>query len=130
MAKGGAGTKVGRTVLVVFSGKADLAWLRLLKRGFRHVFAVVDCEGVWVVVNPMSHRTELTLAEGLSAADLKRHYRAYGLRVVESRTRDPGPYPAPWRLFTCVEAVLRVLGLQAPWVFTPWQLYRHLKDKI
>ena len=34
--------------------------------------------------------------------------------------------PAPLMVFTCVEAVKRVLGLHRRLVFTPWQLYRHL----
>lgn len=121
--------QTGRIALVVFSGKADLIWLRLLKRGFRHCFAVIDCDGVWVTVNPLSQRTDLTPIRGVSAVNLKRHYRAYGLRVIETRTQDPGPYPLPWRPFTCVEAVLRVLGVRAPWVFTPWQLYRYLRNE-
>ena len=34
--------------------------------------------------------------------------------------------PAPWRPFTCVEAIKRVLGIHARFIMTPWQLYRHL----
>jgi hypothetical protein len=35
----------------------------------------------------------------------------------------PGFAPAP---LTCVTVVKRVLGIHAPWVWSPWQLYRHL----
>ena len=38
--------------------------------------------------------------------------------------------PAPFMLFTCVEAVKRVLGIHRRGIVTPWQLYRHLTCAI
>jgi hypothetical protein len=55
-----------------------------------------------------------------------RFYRQRGHRVIATTLMIPPRVLAPIRPFTCVEAVKRVLGLRAPWVFTPWQLYCHL----
>jgi hypothetical protein len=123
---------VSRRALVGFGGNAGLIWLRLLKPGFRHCFAALETsappgEQRWILYEPLSHFTRLetiTLPSQASLADL---FRGQGLTVVETMRRDPARRSAPWRPYSCVEAVKRVLGLQASWVFTPWQLYRYLR---
>lgn len=124
----------GGAALVVFSGAADVLWLRLLKPGFRHCFAVVECDGRWVVVNPLSHRTELAVLSGISGRDLAAWYRRRGCRVVACAVHQPPRRSAPTGFYTCVEAVKRVLGIHARRVITPWNLYNFLifnkKQKI
>ena len=125
--------KSGRRALVVFGGQADLAWLKLLKHGFRHCFVVVEggqgAGAPWVICNPLSHCTEITLVAGTSAAAIAGHYRAHGYGVVETRIARPARRPAPWRPYTCVEAVKRVLGLTTRPIFTPWQLHQFLVQR-
>jgi len=112
--------------IVVFAGEASLKWLRLLRPGFRHCFVLVRRRGCWVIYDPLSHRTDLAVIAGPSLSELAQWYREKGLRVIETPVRRAPMRSAPLRLFTCVEAVKRVLGIHAPWVTTPWQLYRHL----
>ena len=126
MRLGGGSARVRRRALVLFTGKADLWWLRLLRPGFRHCLVAVEQPGGWIVLNPLSHRVDIEFCPGIDEAVLRGHFEATGGICVATRLGDPPPRPAPWRPFTCVEAVLRVLGLRAPWVFTPWQLYRVL----
>lgn len=116
----------GAPALVVFSGDTDIRWLRLLRPGFRHCFAVVRADGAWVVVDPLSHYTALRVVPELAGWDPARWFRAQGLTVTVTRAGEPPHRLAPWRPYTCVEAVKRVLGLRLPGVFTPWQLYRAL----
>lgn len=111
-------------VLVGFVGHTDLWWLRLLRPGFRHCFAAIRQGPVWVVIDPMSHHTLMRVE---SCPDLMAFYVSRGITVVATRLRPPPHRPAPWRPYTCVEAVKRLLGLPAPWVLTPWQLYKFLK---
>lgn len=113
--------------LVVFSGKADLRWLRLLRPGFRHCFVLLELGGTWVCVNPLAHRTSVELWSLDPATDLPTWLGAQeGLTVVETVVRRPPRRPSPIGLYSCVEAVKRVLGLQERWVLTPGQLYGHL----
>lgn len=119
----------GRRALVVFSGQTDLGWLRVLKPGFRHCFVAVEVGGGWVVVNPLCHVTDLAVVHGVDAEGLADGYRQAGLTVVPVRTRRPSPRSARWRPFSCVEEVRRILGLEARWVLTPWQLFRHIQDE-
>jgi len=130
-----------RCALVVFGDRADLPWLKILKRGYRHCFVLIEGQvhgreahkgegGFWVVYNPLSHCTELGIVAGLDTPAITTHYRALGHRVLQTRVTHPPKRCAPWRPYTCVEAVKRVLGLRAPGVFTPWQLFQAVNRKI
>ncbi|WP_052473250.1 hypothetical protein [Paramagnetospirillum magnetotacticum] len=113
--------------LVVFSGKADLAWLRLLRPGFRHCFVLLELDGAWVCINPLAHRTSVEVWSPGGGLDLLAWLRSQdGLTVVETAVRHPPRRPSPIGLYSCVEAVKRVLGLQERWVLTPGQLYDYL----
>lgn len=112
--------------LVVFSGRGGLWWLRFLKPGFRHCFAVLHDGRNWLLYDPMSHVTQLHTLSCGSPARLCQGLLARGYLVVPVRPRTVALRPAPCAPFTCVEAVKRVLGLHARGVVTPWQLFRHL----
>lgn len=127
---GGEGMPGGWTrALVVFGGEPALWWLRLLPRGFRHCFVVLGSPSGWLVMDPLSHQTQLSPLGVEAGFDLAGWYRAHGLTVVEVPLRPAARRAAPWRPFTCVEAVKRVLGVHAGGVFTPRQLYRHLLER-
>lgn len=112
--------------LVVFAGRAGVWWLRWLKPGFRHCFAAVDDGTAWLTVDPLLHRLEVRASGFPSGFDLAGEYRRMNLVVLEIRPPHVALRCAPLGIFTCVETVKRLLGLRAPWVFTPWQLYRFL----
>jgi hypothetical protein len=124
-----AGHGRGDPALVVFADESGLKCLRCLRRGFRHCFIAVCSARGWVVCDPLSHQTDLSIVDGFSPPELAAWYREYGLVVVETHLRLALLRPAPLRPFTCVEMVKRVLGLNAPWVLTPWQLYRLLRAR-
>ena len=112
--------------IVVFSGVASLAWLRVLRPGFRHCFALLRSKGEWLYYDPMSHYTFTGVIGAYPVLPLLRVFRARGMRALLVRPDRPPRIAQAWRFYTCVEAVKRVLGLQEPWVLTPWQLYRRL----
>jgi len=112
-----------QVAIVVFSGETSLKWLKLLRPGFRHCFVLVRRRDCWVIYDPLSHRTNLAVIAGPSLGELAEWYRVKGLQVLETTVRPAPMRSAPLRPFTCVEAVKRVLGIHAPWITTPWQLY-------
>ncbi|MCB1537778.1 MAG: hypothetical protein H6865_05275 [Rhodospirillales bacterium] len=117
-------------IWIAFSGKADIRLLRLLRPGFRHCFALMRVSGQrggqWLFVDSMLHRLEVRGCDFPVDFDMPRHLRAQGYRVIRAPRLDPAPRFAGIRPFTCVEAMKRLIGLDARFVFTPWQLYRHL----
>lgn len=116
----------GAPALVVFADETRLKCLRPLRRGFRHCFVAVQSAQGWVICDPLSHQTDLAFLAGLGARELAGWYRERGLVVMETRVRPAPLRPAPVRLFTCVEAVKRILGIHSYWTWTPWQLYQLL----
>ncbi|MGE5545588.1 MAG: hypothetical protein ACM33T_01725 [Solirubrobacterales bacterium] len=118
-----------RRALVMFSGSADAWWLCLLRRGFRHCFLAIEDGPCWLILDPLSHRTELAAVAAEPGRDLAAAYRGAGLTVVETVTRTAPRRLAPIRPYSCVEAVKRTLGIHAGGVLTPWQLYKFLMDR-
>lgn len=113
--------------VVVFSGRATLAWLRLLRPGFRHCYVLLRSGGDWIYYDPMGNFTLAAVVGPRGVLAILRFFRDLGDRPLLYRpVLPPGPRSLAWRPYTCVEAVKRVLGLNAPWVVTPWQLYRCL----
>lgn len=119
-------TAANSSALVVFMGDVSIKWAKLLRPGFRHCFAVVGRHRQWIIVDPMSSYTNLGVFSGPPIDDVAGWYRQFGFTVIKTVVQRGGAPSAQWRPFTCVEAVKRVLGIRAPWVMTPWQLYRHI----
>lgn len=116
---------------VIFSGQADRPWLKLLRPGFRHCFVVLHDGRHWLSFDPMLNHIDLRVHAHVPASfDLPGWLRARGHRVVEAPVDHSLKKPMPLSLFTCVEAVKRVLGLHRFYILTPWQLYRHLLKDI
>ena len=119
-------------VFIVFSGRADHAWLRLLRPGFRHCFAALRDAGGWTVADPLTNRLVLARLELPPGADLPRFYRRAGMAVL-------GPFaPAPpgrggfllFSPFSCVALCRALLGPAAPRAWTPHGLYWGLRNLV
>lgn len=112
---------------VVFSGKADLFWLRVLKPGFRHCYLIMNDGRHWFSMDPLSNYMDITVHHHVPPEfDLPLWMKDRGLKLVKAPLAREMKQ-APWMPFTCVEAVKRVLGLHSRRIWTPWQLYCHLK---
>lgn len=110
--------------LVIFSD-AGVHWAApMLKQGFRHVAVAVLNEGYWIGIDPVMGVPDIRVIAGPDH-DLAGQYRDEGFTVVETNIRNnAGPFP--FALANCVGAVKAVLGINAPLIWTPLQLYRHL----
>ena len=123
---GGSAPPLYREALVVFAGNSDIWWLGGLKSGFRHCFIAFNDGRHWITLDPLSHRTEVMVQEVPADFDLRAFYEERGMRCVTAALAPTPLRCAPPGPFTCVEAVKRALGLRAPLVWTPRQLYRRL----
>jgi hypothetical protein len=114
---------------VVFADHTSCAWLRFLRRGFRHCFIVLHAGSLWLACEPLKDRIDLDVLALPAEFDLAAFYGRQGHHVLQGRRLPPRPRrpfaPAP---LTCVTVVKRLLGIRAPWVWTPWQLYVHLTE--
>lgn len=112
---------------VIFSAQADLAWLKILKPGFRHCAVLLNDGRHWITIDPLSNYTDITVHQVPLEFDLPLWMKDRGYRIVSTQiTRKT--VPAPLALYSCVEAVKRVLGIHKRLIITPWQLYRYLTN--
>jgi hypothetical protein len=119
----------GSEALVVFRDQTEIAWLRWLKRGFRHCAVVVRIGGEWVMIDSLSHSICVGKLGTEAISRLAWRYRKAGHIVIDTTVGEGKARVAPPLPFTCVEAVKRVLGIQSWRVLTPYQLYRHLRAR-
>lgn len=114
---------------VVFSGETDIAWLKILKPGFRHCFILLNDGKRWMSIDPISPYTDIQIYHHIAAEfDLPAWLENRGHKVIQSRINKNHKKPAPWMVVTCVELIKRILGIHKRFIITPWQLYRFLNN--
>jgi hypothetical protein len=120
--------EAGQRVFIAFGGEADQAWLRPLRRGFRHCFAALGDDAGWTVLEPLSGRLLVARLPVPGTFDLPGFYRRAGLAVLgpfvpaeAAGRRLPNLSP-----FTCVTLCRALLGPGAPFALTPYGLFRRL----
>jgi hypothetical protein len=111
---------------VVFSGDADLPWLKILKKGYRHCYVLLNDGEHWISLDPLSCHTEIMVHHIAPEFDLSGWLALRDLTVIPAEIK-PKTSQAPIGFYSCVEAVKHVLGLHNPWIITPWQLYKKLR---
>lgn len=112
--------------LVIFSSgnKHPLAWL--LSRERRHVWCAVRKDGYWIIYDWSFGIPVISIANGHQ--DLARFYLDAGYEVIETTVGDE-PCHGPWICNNCVGHTMVILGIRAHLIFTPYQLWKHLKKE-
>ncbi len=115
---------------IVFSGETEIRWIKwLFKKGYRHCYAVINDGSKWVTCDPLAHKTELSVHHQIPADfDLPKWLGDRGLKVMPVPSVSFKNKALPPAFFTCVEAVKRLIGVRKFFVFTPYQLFRHLEQ--
>lgn len=113
---------------VVFTGETDIAWLRILKSGFRHCFILINDGQKWISVDPISPYMDIQIYHHISEFyDLPKWLETRGYKVLNTPIDKTHKKAAPCMIFTCVESIKRILGIHKRFIITPWQLYQHLE---
>jgi hypothetical protein len=125
-------SQVGQQGWIIFGGRADHAWQRLLKPGFRHCFAAIRDEAGWLVLDPLTGRLLLARIAVPADYDLPGFYRRAGLLPLGPFALDEAGRGAclSWMPFTCVTLCRALLGPRAPFALTPAGLHRALSARI
>lgn len=113
---------------VIFSARADLFWLKILKPGYRHCSVLLHDGAHWITFDPMSSYTDVLVHNLPADFDLPAWFAERGHTVIRAHIQKPKT-AAPWMVFSCVEAVKRVLGIHSRFIFTPWQLFKFLSKQ-
>jgi hypothetical protein len=113
---------------VVFCKNTDIWWLKFLKKGFRHCFLILNDGSNWITYDPMFSCTEITVHKTSINFDLPNWFIKNGYTIISSHIIKQKNM-APISIFNCVESVKRVLGIHNLFIITPYQLYKHLKER-
>ena len=121
--------------IVVFHGTGEKAegvathpLNRFLRDGFKHCFVCILDGEYWMKMDGLAGIPAFEFLTGADF-DLAKFYREQGLTVVETEQRQR-PLTTPFIVNNCVGLVKAVLCLPAPFVWSPWRLYRHLSRKL
>ena len=113
--------------LVVFFDPVGARWEWALKVGFRHVFCVLESGDSWIMIDARDGRPVVEVVAS-SCFDLQGFYEEQGYSVIEMERPDR-PLRSPVVTVNCVGLVCAHLCIRAPFAFTPWQLFKHLKKE-
>lgn len=117
-------------VLIAYSDRTQFWSLRFLKRGFRHCLTVRQVGDYWILIDGLSNQAALAVMDARGLAAYLRLLCDNGFLVQRAWT-NPAP-PPRYTLMpgTCVEIAKRVLGIVSWRVWTPYQLFHHIKRNI
>jgi len=118
-----------QSIWIVFTGKTDIAWLKILKPGFRHCYALIHDGYRWFSIDPLASFRDIEIYHHVSSDyDLAGWMKSQGNRIIPVKSQMSPKKAAPVALFSCVEMIKRLIGIHHPLIITPWQLYRFLKS--
>ena len=123
---------ITREWYVVFESTSKRKWHHWwLKEDFHHCYAMTRSEGnlFWLVVHPHQSHTEIDyrLIESFPTV---RDYTGEDVLVIEHTTTiDSMQKITQIGIMTCVDVIKRHLGIRAQTVFTPYQLFKHLRNR-
>ena len=121
--------QINQEAWVVFSGETDLPWLKILKKGYRHCFVLINDGQRWFSIDPLSAYTEVQVYHHiLPSFDLPSWLQSRGYQIIKTSIERQHKRSAPIMVFSCVEVIKRVLGIHKRFIFTPWQLYQFLQQ--
>jgi len=119
-----------QTSVIAISGITQIPWLKLLKPGFRHCFAIIQQGEHWIICEGLSDRVQINQITTEQLPAYLASLCSNGIRLHVVRTRRSG-IGGSWmfRPFTCVELVKRLCDVRDRLMFTPHQLHRFLLEQ-
>ena len=111
---------------VVFCDAPHVWWLKPLARGFRHCFVVQRHAKHFVTLDPLFGQLEIMIHPATRGFDLIQTLKDHGLTIVPFERNQKNGSKSFSALCTCVTITKRVLGIHAPFIQTPYGLYRTL----
>ena len=121
-------TKRGQSPFMWYVMFCDRPYNTLLQRGFRHVWVLgyQPYTQNWLIIDHHGVKCDfLVLTKEAGFSTLKSLDSDITCLSMHENIQ-PGRMLS-WGLISCVEITKRILGINAPWAFTPLQLYRHIR---
>ena len=111
---------------VAFGGNATHWWTKFLKKGFYHCLLILGNGSNWHIIDPVMHFTDFIIVQTNRIEEI---FQEKGYKIIKTKPQVPSKVKFSLRPYTCVETVKRFLGIQAPLIWTPYQLFGFLLNK-
>ena len=108
---------------VAFGGTKTQWWMRFLKKGFYHCAILLGNGRDWILIDPLVHMIDIIVLKNIKIQSVMKNK---GYRLVRTTPIIPPVQGVSLRPLTCVETVKRILGINAPKIWTPYQLFKFL----
>lgn len=109
---------------LIFTESQPRWWARYLKPGFRHVSILTLNDGIWTLTRPLYGWTE-TVSCPYREGDIPQTMIDGECLVVPFHVKHCDRLRSLIGLHTCVTTAKAYMGIRAPWIITPWQLYKY-----
>lgn len=114
------------TAYVAFGGNVTHWWTRFLKKGFYHCLLILGNGYDWYIIDPVMHFTDFIIVKTNCIEEI---FHQKGYKTIKTEAVIPTHVKFFLRPYTCVETVKHFLGIQAPFIWTPYQLFCFLSQK-
>lgn len=121
------GTK--NNCILIFSGNVNVKLLRALRPGYRHCLVILYSNAQNVIIDTMSHKTEVAVVNDGDLKYIIRYCTDMGYTVLKTCVQEPTSLVFTLRLHTCVEAAKRLIGIQGGRILSPWHLYLKARSR-
>ena len=111
---------------VAFGGNITHWWTRFLKKGFYHCLLILGNGSDWYIIDPVMHFTDFIIVK---TNRVEEFFQLKGYKTIQTKPTIPSQIKFFLRPYTCVEIVKHFLGIQARFVWTPYQLFCFLSQK-
>lgn len=116
-------------VFVAFGGNKTHWWTGFLKKGFYHCLIIFGDGRAFVLIDPVIGWTDIIFFNGEDIAEMFSSLIKQGYKTIVETNVQTEKQKCHLRPMTCVETVKRFLRIQNPFIFTPYQLYKHIKKE-
>ena len=113
---------------VVFTGSAVKHWIiRLLQPGFKHCQMVREDDGLWLIVNKTDSDLH-GITELVYEYPTIRQLCPDAVILPVTTNIDTRNIQCSLGLSSCVDVCKSLLGINKFWIWTPYQLYKYVRD--
>ena len=111
---------------IAFGGNTTHWWTKFLKKGFYHCLVILGNGYEWYIIDPVMHFTDFIIVK---TNQIEKIFQHQGYKLVAATPTIPSQIKFFLRPYTCVETVKHFLGIQEPFIWTPYQLFCFLTHK-
>ncbi|MHA1541319.1 MAG: hypothetical protein ACTSXL_01195 [Alphaproteobacteria bacterium] len=112
---------------ILFRNERKLKFLRILKKDFRHCAVILKSKTYWLYIDQTFFQLEIRVWEKTAnPLEIFQKNNWNFFEILPPKISEKNLFRLGW--IDCVSISKRILGIKKTFIFTPYQLYNHLKN--